>query len=92
MRYLFMLAAALLSGPAAAQAYPSQPIRFVVPFTPGTGMDIIARLYGEQLSQRLGKPVIVENKPGGGFISATQSVLAAPPDLRTMNLTICSWK
>ena len=47
---------------------------------PGTGMDIIARLYGEQLSASLGKPVVVENKPGAGFLLATQSVLSAPAD------------
>jgi tripartite-type tricarboxylate transporter receptor subunit TctC len=76
-----LAAMACLGAPARAQdQYPSRTITIVVPLAPGTGMDIIARLYGEQLSQRLGKPVIVENKPGGGFISATQSVLSAPPD------------
>jgi tripartite-type tricarboxylate transporter receptor subunit TctC len=81
---LLLGALAVLSSPALAQDYPSRTITLVVPLAPGTGMDIIARLYGEQLSQRLGKPVIVENKPGGGFISATQSVLAAPPDGHTL--------
>jgi tripartite-type tricarboxylate transporter receptor subunit TctC len=81
---LLLGALALLSPPASAQDYPSRTITLVVPLAPGTGMDIIARLYGEQLSQRLGRPVIVENKPGGGFISATQSVLAAPPDGHTL--------
>ena len=47
-------------------------------------MDIIARLYGEQLAQRLGKPVIIENKPGAGFLLATQTVLAAPADGHTL--------
>ena len=81
---LLLGALALLSPPAFAQNYPSRTITLVVPLAPGTGMDIIARLYGEQLAQRLGRPVIVENKPGGGFISATQSVLAAPPDGHTL--------
>jgi tripartite-type tricarboxylate transporter receptor subunit TctC len=67
-----------------AQDYPSRTITIIVPLAPGTGMDIIARLYGEQLSHRLGKPVIVENKPGGGFISATQSLIAAPADGHTL--------
>jgi tripartite-type tricarboxylate transporter receptor subunit TctC len=82
-----LLAVALLAletRAAPAQDWPSKTITIVVPLAPGTGMDIIARLYGEQLSQRLGKPVIVENKPGGGFISATQSVLAAPGDGHTL--------
>ncbi len=70
--------------PARAQDYPSKTITIVVPLAPGTGMDIIARLYGEQLSQILGKPVIVENKPGAGFIVATQQVLAAPADGHTL--------
>ena len=60
------------------------PITIVVPLAAGTGMDIIARLYGEQLSQRLGKPVIIENKPGAGFLIATQQVLAAPADGHTL--------
>jgi tripartite-type tricarboxylate transporter receptor subunit TctC len=69
---------------ATAQDYPSRTITIIVPLAAGTGMDIIARLYGEQLSQRLGKPVIIENKPGAGFLTATQSVIAAPPDGHTL--------
>jgi tripartite-type tricarboxylate transporter receptor subunit TctC len=69
---------------AAAQDYPSKTITIVVPLAPGTGMDIIARLYGEQLAQRLGKPVIIENKPGAGFFAATQAALAAPADGHTL--------
>src|SRR5262245_57345391 len=74
-----LLACALLAllAPAPAQEYPSRTITIVVPLAPGTGMDVIARLYGEQLSKTLGKPVIVENKPGAGFIVGTQTVLAA---------------
>jgi tripartite-type tricarboxylate transporter receptor subunit TctC len=75
------LALAALGPPlAVAQDYPSKTITLVVPLAPGTGMDIIARLYAEQLATSLGKPVIVENKPGAGFFVATQSVLAAPAD------------
>jgi len=81
---LLLGALALLSPSAFAQDYPSRTITLVVPLAPGTGMDVIARLYGEQLVQRLGRPVIVENKPGGGFISATQSVLAAAADGHTL--------
>src|SRR5687768_12598238 len=71
-----------------AQDYPSKTITIIVPLAPGTGMDIIARLYGEKLSQSLGKPVIVENKPGAGFITATQSLIAAPADGHT--LLVCA--
>jgi tripartite-type tricarboxylate transporter receptor subunit TctC len=49
---------------AAAQDYPSRPIRVVVPFTPGTGMDIIARSVGPRLSERLGQPIVIDNRPG----------------------------
>jgi tripartite-type tricarboxylate transporter receptor subunit TctC len=82
-----LLAAALaLFHPASAPAqdYPSRTITIIVPLAPGTGMDIIARLYGERLSQSLGKPVIVENKPGVGFLVATQSLLTAPADGHTL--------
>jgi tripartite-type tricarboxylate transporter receptor subunit TctC len=64
--------------------YPSKTITIVVPLAAGTGMDIIARLYGEQLAQRLGKPVIIENKPGAGFLLATQTALSAPADGHTL--------
>lgn len=81
MRYSFaLLAAALLSGAAAAQAYPSQPIRFIVPFTPGTGMDIIARQVGPRLTERLGQPVVVENRPGASGNIGAEIVARAAPD------------
>jgi tripartite-type tricarboxylate transporter receptor subunit TctC len=70
--------------PAPAQDYPSKTITLIVPLAAGTGMDIIARLYGEQLAQRLGKPVIIENKPGAGFLAATQTALSAPADGHTL--------
>lgn len=68
------LIAAALFGPAAAQApFPSKPIRFMVPFTAGSGTDIIARTVGEAMSKSLGQPVVVENRPGaGGTIAAAQ--------------------
>ena len=82
----FVFAAFMVAAPAplCAQDYPTKNITIVVPLAAGTGMDIISRLYGEELSKRLGKPVVIENKPGAGFIAATQSVLAAPADGHTL--------
>jgi tripartite-type tricarboxylate transporter receptor subunit TctC len=70
--------AALFALVGTAQTYPVQPIRIVVPFTPGTGMDTIARTMQPELSKRLGQPVVVENKPGAsGNIGADQVAKSA---------------
>src|SRR5690349_16982723 len=77
---LLLAAASIAFAPSQphAQRYPSRTVTIVVPLAAGTGMDTIARSYGEKLASTLGQPVIVENKPGGAFILATQSVIAAP--------------
>jgi tripartite-type tricarboxylate transporter receptor subunit TctC len=67
-----------------AQDYPTRPITIVVTLSAGTGMDVIARLYAEKLSQRLGKPVVIENKPGAGTMLGTAAVASAPPDGYTL--------
>lgn len=67
-----------------AQDYPSRTVTIVVPLAAGTGMDIVARSYAEKLTSRLGQPVIIDNKPGGAFILATRSVIAAPADGHTL--------
>jgi tripartite-type tricarboxylate transporter receptor subunit TctC len=79
-RILTVLAATLLAGSALAQsAWPSRPIRMIVPFTAGSGTDIIARTVGDAMSRSLGQPVIVENKPGaGGTIGAAQVAKSEP--------------
>ncbi len=70
---LTVLAAVLASSAAFAQAWPAKPIRFIVPFTAGSGTDIIARTVGDTMSKGLGQPIIIENKPGaGGTIAAAQ--------------------
>jgi tripartite-type tricarboxylate transporter receptor subunit TctC len=71
--------------PAAAQVqYPNRPIHIVVGFTPGGGNDIIARIFGQKLSESLGQPVIIENKPGAGAILATEYVARSAPDGYTL--------
>jgi tripartite-type tricarboxylate transporter receptor subunit TctC len=72
---------------ARAQAYPSRPVRIVVGYAPGGGQDILARLIGQWLSDRLGQPFIIENRPGSGATIATETVVRAPPDGYTL-LTI----
>ncbi|WP_410087705.1 Bug family tripartite tricarboxylate transporter substrate binding protein [Variovorax sp. N23] len=66
--------------PASAQDFPSRPIRFVVPFPPGSGTDTSARYFGRKLSELTGQPVVVDNKPGGNGFIAVKSVLSAPAD------------
>ena len=85
------LAAVLWGGTAGAQdAYPSRPIRILVPFSAGSLVDTIARMYGEKLGARIGQPVVVENKVGSGGISASQTLLAAPFDGYTFEMVSSS--
>lgn len=65
---------------ASAQAYPSKPIRIIVPYSPGGTTDLLARLVGQKLSERLGQPVVVDNKPGANGMIGADVVAKAPPD------------
>jgi tripartite-type tricarboxylate transporter receptor subunit TctC len=71
---------------AKAQTYPTRPVRVIVPFPPGAVTDTIARPMGQYLSDRLGKPFIIENRPGGGTNIGTEAVVRAPPDGHTLLL------
>jgi len=82
-----LLAAALvvaLHSPARAEDYPSKSLSIVVSLAAGTGMDAVARLYADKLSQALGKPVVVENKPGAATTLAANQVASAPADGHTL--------
>jgi tripartite-type tricarboxylate transporter receptor subunit TctC len=64
--------------------YPMRPIRLVIGFAPGGGADVVARIIARWLSERLGRPVVIENKPGAGTNIATQTVVNSPPDGYTL--------
>jgi tripartite-type tricarboxylate transporter receptor subunit TctC len=81
-----VLAASVIPSIAAAQNYPSRPVRILVGFAPGGSNDTYARLVGQSLSDRLGQPFVVENRPGGGTNIATEAVVKAAPDGYTVLL------
>ena len=76
--------AAVTSTPALAQDYPSRPIRIIIPFAPGGGSDLTARPLADFMTPRLGQPVVVENKPGGGSSIGIDTVAKAKPDGYTL--------
>ena len=69
-----------VSSMASAQPYPSRPVRWIVGFTPGGATDVMARLMGQWLSERLGQPFVIENRPGAGSNIATEVAVNAPAD------------
>jgi tripartite-type tricarboxylate transporter receptor subunit TctC len=90
-RKLLRLAASAVALPAlartaSAQAYPSRPVRIIVGFPPGSTSDVTARLIGQWLSERLGQPFIVENRPGAASNLAAETVVRAPADGYTLLL------
>jgi tripartite-type tricarboxylate transporter receptor subunit TctC len=86
MRIAHLLLAALLgvAGSAHGQAYPTRPVKIIVPYPPGGVTDLFARVLGQQLQESLGQPFIVENKPGASQMVGTLAVAKAPPDGYTL--------
>ena len=84
--WLLSLGLSLLAATVAAQTFPARPVRIVVPFGAGGVADLTARAVGERLSQALGQPVLVDNRPGAGGVAATDAVARAEPDGHTLLL------
>jgi tripartite-type tricarboxylate transporter receptor subunit TctC len=84
LRFAATLAFAALTAPPALAAFPDKPLRVIVPFAPGGGTDAITRSLGIGLSEALGQPVIVDNKPGAGTIIGTDAVAKSAPDGYTL--------
>jgi tripartite-type tricarboxylate transporter receptor subunit TctC len=80
------LAAALSAAPAGAQTYPTKTVTIVVPLAAGTGMDTVVRLYAEKLQTALGRPVVVENKPGAALAIGASAIATAQPDGHTIGV------
>ena len=80
-------AAALATAPFAQAPYPNRPIRIIVPYTPGTGIDVLARVMGQKLGDRLKVAVVVENRPGASGNIGTEAVVKAMPDGYTLLMT-----
>ena len=86
-RHALMATGLLLPAIASAQAWPTQPIRLIGPFAPGGTTDLIARLVGTPLQERLGQPIIIENRPGAGATLGSLMVAQAAPDGHTLVLS-----
>lgn len=81
-----MLVAVGLTTVARADQYPSRPITIIVPLTAGTTVDVVARIYSEAVSKRLGQPIVILNKPGAGGMIAAQSTATSAPDGYTIQM------
>ena len=91
IRFAVMVLAAFAGGLGTsslfAQTWPTKPLRYIVPFPPGGGPDLAARAIGEKLAARLGKPVVVDNKPGAGALIGAGVVAKSPADGHTLLFT-----
>ncbi len=96
LRALLLVALAAATCPAVALAqtatsYPNRPITLVVPYTPGSGIDILARVIAPELNRRWGEPVVVDNKPGASGIIGADAVAKAAPNGYTLMVTVNSF-
>jgi tripartite-type tricarboxylate transporter receptor subunit TctC len=80
------IALTALTGPTLAQTYPTQPIHMVIPFGPGGGSDIVGRILGQSLQERLGQPVVVDNRPGAGGTIGNDVIARSPKDGYTIGI------
>ena len=88
-RFGFALALVLVTATSAlAQNYPNRPVRIVVPFPAGGGVDTMARIIGNKLSERIGQPVLIEHRPGAGGTLGADAVAKAAPDGYTVLITV----
>src|SRR5688572_7005247 len=85
-----LVAACALAASASASAWPSKPVTFIVPYPPGGGTDVIARIIQEPLSRQLGQPIVIENRGGAGGSLGTAVAARATPDGHTMLFTLSS--
>jgi tripartite-type tricarboxylate transporter receptor subunit TctC len=83
-RGVFFLALLFAAQGASADTYPAKPIRLVVPFPAGSTTDLIGRIYGQKLSERIGQQVVVDNRGGAGGVVGTESVARSAPDGYTL--------
>src|ERR687884_1280371 len=91
MRKVVVLVAALFaSSIAVANDWPSKPVRFIVPYPPGGGTDVIARILQSRLSESLGQSVVIENRGGAGGVLGTEAAAKAPADGYTFLFTLSS--
>jgi tripartite-type tricarboxylate transporter receptor subunit TctC len=88
---LALSAGAALPGRALAQAYPTKPIKLIVPFATGGGSDFIGRFMAQRLGQAIGQPIIVENKPGAGSVLGIELMVKSPADGYTLGLIASSY-
>jgi tripartite-type tricarboxylate transporter receptor subunit TctC len=86
MKAILALLLAVLPGIALAQSYPAKPVRLIIPFPPGGSNDVVGRAIGQQLGERLGQGVVIDNRGGAGGIIGTEQAAKSPPDGYTLLL------
>ncbi len=84
--FLLIIVAAFVISPAIAETWPTRPIRFIVPFAPGGGGDVVGRIIGQRMSEQLGKPLVIDNRAGGGGTLGCELAAKAAPDGYTLLL------